>query len=852
MLLTKPAKENYSTDDILNHFLEQLIEAGIEPYDHQEEAILELFAGNNVILNTPTGSGKSLVALAHHYKSFCEGRISYYTVPIKALANEKFISLCNSFGPENVGMITGDATVNAEAPIICCTAEILSNLALREGADAPVHDVIMDEFHYYSDKDRGVAWQLPLLTLPQCRFLLMSATIGDTAFFQSEITNLTGAETSLVLSDQRPVPLEFDYSEIPLTEKITELVESKKSPVYLVHFSQRASSESAQSLLSTNFCSKEEKKEISEALHQANFRSPYGKEISKFLRHGIGIHHAGLLPKYRVLVEKLAQRGLLKVICGTDTLGVGINVPIRSVLFTQLCKFDGSGMKILSVRDFKQIAGRAGRRGFDDVGYVVAQAPEHVIENLRIEAKARANTGKKKKVVKKKPPEFGYVAWSEETFNKLQSSPPEPLVSSFKLQHNFLLNLLSRENEDGCAELKRIIEGSHETDKSKKSIRKLARSMFIALVRSNVLSIIPPAERSKETNRKVQLHIDLQDDFTMNQALGLYLIDAIPELDKDDPNYVLNLLSLVEAILESPAAILKAQVNKAKSDLMAEMKEDGVEYDDRMERLEQVTHPMPGKNYIYDTFNAFREKHPWISSESIRPKSIAREMLADYMSFEDYIKQYKLERSEAILLRHLTEVYKTLSQTVPPSHKTEEVIEAEAYFKDHLTNVDSSLIDEWETMRDPDYIPAEERKKQEKLTSNHPFTHDQKNLTKLVKDKIFTAVKYLAHDNLTELCALFQPNDLEDSSWTVNRLDPILDDYFDTHHIIRLDPEARNKKHFSMQSAKEAKDPNLLKVTQTICDTDMLNDWTITAYLNVEVTNQEEAPVLILDSIGSI
>jgi len=433
MLLTKPTQESYSTDDVLNHFLEQLIEANIELYDHQEEAILELFAGNNVILNTPTGSGKSLVALAHHYKSFCEERVSYYTVPIKALANEKFLSLCSSFGPENVGMITGDATVNASAPIICCTAEILSNLALREGAEAQVHDVIMDEFHYYSDKERGISWQLPLLTLPQSRFLLMSATIGDTQFFQDEITSLTGVQTSLILSDQRPVPLEFDYSEIPLTEKVSELVEQNKSPVYLVHFSQRSSAESAQSLLSTNLCSKEEKKEISEALHQANFRSPYGKEISKLLRHGVGIHHAGLLPKYRVLVEKLTQRGLLKVICGTDTLGVGINVPIRSVLFTQLCKFDGSGMKILSVRDFKQIAGRAGRRGFDDIGYVVAQAPAHAIENIRLEAKAKASA-KKKKIVKKKPPEFGYVAWSEDTFTKLQNSSPEAVRTKTVVQ----------------------------------------------------------------------------------------------------------------------------------------------------------------------------------------------------------------------------------------------------------------------------------------------------------------------------------------------------------------------------------------------------------------------------------
>lgn len=845
MLLTKPPQDDYTTDDILNHFLEQLIKADIELYGHQEEAILEIFAGNNVILNTPTGSGKSLVALAHHFKSYCKGRVSYYTVPIKALANEKFLSLCGSFGAENVGMITGDAIVNADAPIICCTAEILSNLALREGTAAKVDDVIMDEFHYYSDTERGVAWQIPLLTLPQVRFLLMSATIGDTTFFQTEITSLTKTETILIQSDQRPVPLDFDYSEIPLTEKVAELVEHDKAPIYLVNFSQRATAENAQALMSTNLCTKEEKKGIAEALHQANFRSPYGKEISKLLRHGIGIHHAGLLPKYRVLVEKLTQRGLLKVICGTDTLGVGINVPIRTVLFTQLFKYDGTGTKILSVRDFKQIAGRAGRRGYDDLGYVVAQAPPHVIDNIRLETKAAASN-KKKKIVKKKPPEFGFIPWTADTFEKLQTSAPEPLTSSFKMKHNILLNVLSRENEDGCQSLKTLISKSHETEKSKKKLRKLGRSMFTSLVRGGVLSIIPPAERDSHTCRKVKHHIDLQEDFSMNQALGLYLLEAIPELDPEDPYHVLNILSLVEAILENPQAILRAQVNKAKSELVTEMKEDGIEYDDRMEKLEQVTHPMPGKNYIYDTFNTFREKHPWIESEAIRPKSIAREMFADYMSFEDYIKHYKLERSEAILLRHLTDVYKTLSQTVPKNLKTEGIIDAENYLKDHLVSVDSSLIDEWELMRNPDYIPEENKPKSH---PDKPYTHNTRQLHKDIQQTIFTAVKHLANDNLTELLTLFQATDPDGTPWTITRLDPILDQYFETHHNIRLDPEARNKKHLLIQ---ETNDPTQLKVTQTITDDDMHNDWAITTFLDLEESNKAETPTLILESIKAI
>jgi len=837
-----PPPRPFTPDDVLNRFLDFTIESGIELYDHQEEAILELFAGNNVILNTPTGSGKSLVALAMHYKSWCAGRVSYYTVPIKALANEKFLSLCGTFGAANVGMITGDATVNPSAPVICCTAEILSNIALRDGAEAKVDDVIMDEFHYYSDHERGVAWQIPLLTLPQSRFLLMSATIGDTKFFQKSLTELTGAETSLVISDQRPVPLEFTYSEIPLTEQVAELVEKNKAPVYLVHFAQRACAESAQALLSSNFCTKEEKREISVALQEANFRSPYGKEMSKLLRHGIGIHHAGLLPKYRLLVEKLTQRGLLKVICGTDTLGVGVNVPIRSVLFTQLCKYDGTGTKILSVRDFKQISGRAGRRGFDDVGYVVAQAPEHVVENIRLEAKSAASA-KKKKFVRKKPPEKGFVMWNAETFAKLQASAPEPLVSSFKLRHNLMLNVLSRTREDGCAELKRLIEASHETEASKKKIRRRARAMFIALVRGGVLTIIPPSER---TVAKVQIHVDLQDDFTMNQALGLYLIETIPQLEIETPDYALNVISLIESILESPAVILRAQVNHLKTELINELKAEGMEYDDRMEKLDEVTHPMPGKDFIYDTFNAFRAKHPWMEAESIRPKSIAREMFQDYLSFEDYIRNYKLERSEAILLRYLSEVYKVLSQTVPPNLKTEELNEVEAYLKDHLTIVDSSLIDEWELMRDPDYQPGEKKSVSHREQS---LTQNKRKFTRLVRNQVFTAVKHLSHDNLTAFLAAFEKSTDPENLWTAARLDLLLNDYYQDRQRIRLDPDARNNKHCQIELLPET---NQWRVRQTLCDPEELNDWELVILIDLPESDQREEPVMFLENLQPI
>jgi len=322
------------SDEALEKFFAWLEASGIEPYDHQEEAIIELFSDKNVILNTPTGSGKSLVALAVHYRGLCLGRTTYYTVPIKALANEKFLSLCKTFGAEQVGLVTGDASVNADAPIICCTAEVVSNIALREGHLAKIDDLIMDEFHYYSDRDRGIAWQVPLLTLPQTRFCLMSATIGETSKFQKGLTTLTDADTILVQSDQRPVPLEFEYSETPLEQKVEELVVANKAPIYLVHFTQNSTAQSANNLVSKNLLSKEERAQLTEALVGIKFSSPYGKDLRRLLSNGIGVHHAGLLPKYRILIEKLAQKGLLKVICGTDTLGVGVNVP-NSVSMTE-------------------------------------------------------------------------------------------------------------------------------------------------------------------------------------------------------------------------------------------------------------------------------------------------------------------------------------------------------------------------------------------------------------------------------------------------------------------------------------------------------------------------------------
>jgi superfamily II RNA helicase len=845
-----PHGERPGSDVLLERFLEYVAGRRLELYPAQETAILELFDEKNVILNTPTGSGKSLVATALHFQAIARGRRSVYTCPIKALVNEKFMALCRDFGPDNVGLCTGDASVNRDAPILCCTAEILANIALREGEAANVKDVVMDEFHYYADRDRGVAWQAPLLTLPQTRFLLMSATLGDTAFFEQELTRLTGKATVTVASMDRPVPLAFEYSQLPLAKTLECLVIGGRAPVYVVHFTQLEAAQSAQDFTSINVCSREEKAAIANALEGFKFSSPYGPEIKKWLRHGIGLHHAGLLPKYRVLVEQLAQKGLLKVICGTDTLGVGINVPIRTVLFTRLCKFDGQKTGLLSARDFHQISGRAGRKGFDDKGWVVAQAPEHVIENLKL-AEKNARDGKKS--VKRQAPEKNFVNWDKNTFARLIVAPPERLASRFRVTHGMLLNVLSRDG-DGCEAMQNLIRDCHETPKAKKAHRERAWQLFRSLLNRKIVEFIPPHGDEKSA-RKLRVNVELQDDFSMDQTLSLYLLETIPLMDPEAPDYALVLLTLVESILEDPDIILRKQLDKVKDRKMAEMKADGVEYEQRMEELEKLEHPKPNREFVYSTFNAFAARHPWVGEENIRPKSIAREMFEDFRSFADYIKLYELQRAEGVLLRHLNSVFKVLAQTVPDTAKNDQLVEMELFLGAMIRQVDSSLLDEWARMRDPGYRPNEapEVRPPGAEEAQADVTRDAKAFTAAIRNRIFTFLRgWVMEDYEPAIAGLNSPNDAGDAEgrpWTVARLQQAFDDYHTGHHHLCLDPEARNIRHTYVVPAEDKK---TWRVQQMLVDPEGHNDWVAEFEVDLAESRQLNEPFLRLRRLGSL
>jgi superfamily II RNA helicase len=844
-----PDDGDVSSDALLDRFLEYATARNLTLYPAQEDAILELLEGKNVILNTPTGSGKTLVASALLFAALAREQRSVYTCPIKALVNEKWMALCREFGPDNVGLSTGDATVNRDAPILCCTAEVLGNIALREGDGALLSNVVMDEFHWYADRDRGVAWQTPLLTLSYTRFLLMSATLGDTTFFEEALTRLNDRPTVSIKSGDRPVPLDYAYSEIPLAHMLEKLAAEDKTPVYVVHFTQAEAASSAQDFTSLKVCTAEEKRAIAEAIADFSFTSPYGSDIRKWLRHGIGLHHAGLLPKYRVLVEQLAQRGLLKIICGTDTLGVGINVPIRTVLFTRLCKFDGHTTAHLSARDFHQIAGRAGRRGFDSRGFVVVQAPEHVIENARLSERA-ARDGRK--VTKRKPPDHNYVHWDVNTFKRLIAAPPERLASRFQVSHGMLLNVLSRRG-DGCEAMRQLIRDCHEPDAAKKAHRRRAWQLFRALVQRRIVEFA--CESGDGSTLRV--NVDLQDDFSMDQALSLYLLETIPLLDPQSPSFALDLLTLVESILENPEIVLRRQLDKIKGKAVAEMKANGLDYDQRMEELEKLEYPKPLRDFIYETFNAFADRHPWVGEENIRPKSIAREMFENFRSFAEYVLDYDLERVEGLLLRHLASVFKVLSQTVPDGVKTDDVREMEIYLRTLVRQVDSSLAEEWERMRDPAYQPlgaasqlAMEQRPSGTASAEQDVTTDSKAFTAAIRTRIFTFLRaWSIRDDDRALAVLERTLEPSEQPWTAGRLREAREAYLAGHERLRLDPEARNIRHTYVQPLD---DRQVWRVQQMLVDPQMDNDWVAEFEVDLARSRAAREPVVGLRGIAPL
>ena len=828
-------------DAVLDAFTTWADGRGLALYPAQEEAVLEILGGANVILGTPTGSGKSLVALAAHAAALSAGRRTFYTAPIKALVSEKFFDLVHELGSDHVGMLTGDASVNADAPVICCTAEILANLALRAGERADVGQVVMDEFHYYADPDRGWAWQVPLLTLPQAQFVLMSATLGDTRRFEVELSERTGRPTAAVRNATRPVPLDYEYRHTALHETIDTLLATDRVPVYVVHFTQREAVERAQSLMSVNMCSRAEKDAIGAAIGEFRFGPGFGRALSRFVRHGIGVHHAGMLPKYRRLVERLAQEGHLKVICGTDTLGVGINVPIRTVLFTQLCKYDGTSSRLLSAREFHQIAGRAGRAGYDTVGYAWAQAPEHVIDNERAVAKAGDDAKKKRKIVKRKPPTRGYVPWSEDTFTKLAAAPPEPLTSSFTVSHAMLLDVLDRPG-DGCGAMRRLLLDNHDPRARQRQHIRRAIAMYRSLLRSGVVERLDTPDAD---DRLVRVTIDLQADFALNQPLSPFVLEAITHLDPESDTYALDVLSIVESVLENPGVVIAAQLDRLRTETIERLKREGVEYEERMAELDKLEHPKPLRDFTYGLFDAYATEHPWVVDHTIRPKSVARDLYERAMTFTDYIAFYGLARSEGLVLRYLTDAYKGLVQNVPEDTKTDDLLDLTEWLGELVRQVDSSLLDEWETLRHPDVddeVAAPARPSlADEGAARRGVTANERAFRVMVRNELFQWVELLARRAYADLAER-----LPGTAWSAGSLAAAMEPYWERHEAVGIGPAARGPDLFQVAEAAGE-----WTVRQALDDPDAERDWAISARVDLEASDEEGRAVVVLEGVSA-
>jgi superfamily II RNA helicase len=819
-------------DAVFDAFAGWAKEQGLALYPHQEEALIEVVSGANVIVSTPTGSGKSLVAAGAHFAALAQGIRSFYTAPIKALVSEKFFALCEMFGPASVGMMTGDASVNADAPIICCTAEILASIALREGELADVGQVVMDEFHFYADPDRGWAWQVPLIELPQAQFILMSATLGDVSRFERDLTRRTGRPTAVVSSAERPVPLVFSYVITPLHETLSELLVTHQAPVYVVHFTRAAAVEQAQALMSINVCTRAEKDEIADMIGNFRFTAGFGKTLSRLVRHGIGVHHAGMLPRYRRLVETLTQAGLLKVICGTDTLGVGINVPIRTVLFTALSKYDGTRARHLQAREFHQIAGRAGRAGYDTVGTVVVQAPEHVVENERALAKAGDDPKKRRKVVRKKPPER-LVSWGNPTFERLVAADPEPLQSSFVVSHAMLLGVISRPG-DAFAAMRHLLTDNDEDPAAQRRHIRRAFAIYRALLAGGVVERLAEPD---EQGRRWRLTVDLQQDFALNQPLSPLALAAIGLLDRESPGYPLDVLSVIEATLDNPRELLAAQLFKARGEAVAQMKADGIEYEERMELLDDVTYPRPLADLLEAAYDIYRRGHPWVADHEVAPKSVARDMYERAMTFAEYVSFYGLSRSEGLVLRYLTDAYKALRQTVPEEARTEELADLIEWLGELVRQVDSSLLDEWERLRNPDEeraAPLDE--------GPPPVTRNRRAFRVLVRNALFRRVELAAlrrYDELGELDA--------GAGWDADAWADALEPYFDEHDEIGTGPDARGPGLLIIEEQADH-----WAVRQIFDDPAGDHDWGISAVVDLAASDEAGAAVLRVTEAGQL
>ncbi len=815
---------------VLDAFADWATAGGRPLYAHQEEAALALAAGEHVVLATPTGSGKSLVAIAGILLALNDGRRAVWTAPIKALVAEKFFDLVDLLGAQQVGLATGDASINSDAPVLVCTAEVLANNALAQGSDSDFGFACLDEFHYYADPDRGWAWQIPLLELTNCQMLLASATLGDMTAITTDLFERSGRTVSEVTSVDRPTPLYHRWRMMSVADSVLEAVRDGLSPVYVVHANQAAAIERAQGLVSTNVTTRAQREAIAAAMTGIKMGRGFGETLDRLIRNGVGVHHAGMLPRYRRLVERLAAEGLLPVICGTDTLGVGVNIPIRTVLMTALTKFDGNRVRQFSVREFHQLAGRAGRPGFDPDGHVWVQAPDHVIENSRALAKAGDDPKARRKAGRAKVPE-GFVNYDEAAMHRIIAASPEPLTSRFRVTADLVAGVLGR--PDGPAALKHLLATNHDAPAKRRQHKKRAIAVYRSLEAAGV------AERMRDADGRclgvrVGSLVEGRDEraaLRFSAPLTPFAIEVISTFDREDPSYLLDVVSVVEAVLDDPRQILYAQQNAAKGVAVNRMKSEGMEYEERMEILDTITWPKPLAELLDNCFHEYHQHHPWIH-EYPSPKSITREMLEGGDTFATFVRRYRLERSEGLVLRYLTDTWRTLDRSLPDDVYTEGLEDIVEWLGQLIRATDATLLDEWAVLAGK---PVHEHHAPVAPTVG-PVGPPPAWRT-AVRTAAFGWVELLARRSYPVL--------VERTGWTYQRLATAMMPYWQMYDSLGIDGDARSATHFSLEEK-----PGQWIITQQLADPEGDGDWRFVATVDIAAALDEGAPALVLRQLG--
>lgn len=889
------------TDELLDAFASWADSTGRPLYPHQEDSLVELLSGNHVIAQTPTGSGKSMIALAAHFISLARGGRSYYSAPLKALVSEKFFDLVDVFGAANVGLVTGDVSLNAEAPIICCTAEILANQALREGSSLDADTVVMDEFHFYADPQRGWAWQVPIIELSKPQFVLLSATLGDTAAIAADLEERTGREVAVISDAKRPIPLEFDYLVDPLPTVVERLIDEGRTPVYIVHFTQADAVKTAVDLARTVPITIRDKDQLKRELQGQKLDRGFGKQLRELLLKGVGVHHAGMLPRYRRLVERLTQKGLLSVVCGTDTLGVGINVPIRTVLFTSLVKYDGRRTRHLSAREFHQIAGRAGRPGFDDEGSVRVLGTEEEIESVKRRAKMTAaqeeGDAAKQRKLQRRAAKLGgksqkgsggrdkTVSWNRSTFDRLVAAEPEMLVPRFQTSHSMFLNVLHGE-DDPEERLLRLAKEAANTDREANPALDPGRNAYLRQFGDIYRSLLQAGliERvSNDEGSKLRVVRDLPDDFALNQPLTPFALAALDLLDPESADFSMDIISVIESVMEDPSAVLYAQQRKARDIAFAAMREEGLEYEERRDRIDAVTWPQPLSELITPAFHTFAITNPWVRGREPSPKRIVREMVEEGLTFSQFVAKYDLTRSEGVLLRYLSDTYRALRQVLPDSYKTDQIDQVTDWLRELLGSVDTSLLAEWEGLVSGQSRPSSSAEAEDETAFGADesgqvlFVRNPHAMVRAIRNETFARVELLARDAFEALAEreveFFPGEATQNSDFTDStQWETLLGIYWDEYDRIGIGPEARAADLFSLaQHPDETElllalrladasaipltaegDRDWILVRQAILDPEDEGNWQLVLLVDRAATTRQNRPVLRTGAFRSL